>query len=75
MRKLNLTPTTQLSAVVRYLTNNIATATMISEATGIPQKNICRYKRLLQKRGLIREVARDVCEITGCHAWYLCYEV
>jgi len=75
MRKLDLKVTTQLSAVVKYLKSNVATASMISEATGIPQKNICRYKRLLQKQGLIREVARDVCEITGCHAWYLTCDI
>jgi hypothetical protein len=63
---------TQRSLVYRFLTRQVATATMISVATGIPQKNICRYKRELERAGLICQVALDRCEITGRPAWYLC---
>jgi hypothetical protein len=44
---------------------------MISKATGIPQKNICRYKRDLEKHGLIYEVEKNLCKITGFRAYYL----
>ncbi len=39
----------QLETIFNYLRNHVATNTMVSEATGIPQKNICRYKRDLEK--------------------------
>jgi hypothetical protein len=61
----------QLKTIFQYLKNHIATASMISEATGIPQKSICRYKRDLEKKGLLSEVEKKHCEITGFRAWYL----
>ena len=39
----------QLQTIFQYLFENIATASMVSNATGIYQKNICRYKRDLEK--------------------------
>jgi len=44
---------------------------MVSAATGIPQKNICRYKRDLEKAGLLFEVEKKLCRQTGFRAWYL----
>ena len=61
----------QEQTIFQYLLNNIATNTMVSEATGIPQKNICRYKRDFEKKGLIYEAYKGLCKITGFKAWYL----
>ena len=48
-----------------YLQENTATASMVTAATGIVQKNICRYKRELGKLGLLWEVDYKPCKITG----------
>lgn len=63
--------TNQLKTIFHYLKKHVATNTMISEATGISQKNICRYKRDLEQRGLLAEVRKGYCEITKHLAWYL----
>jgi hypothetical protein len=62
---------TQLQTIFQYLTNHIATASMVSVATGVPQKNICRYKRDLEKNGLIWEIEKKLCKHTSFKAWYL----
>lgn len=62
---------TQLKTIFSFLKENIATASMVSVATGIPQKCICRYKRDLEKRNLIFELEKAKCKHTGCKAWYL----
>jgi len=54
----------------QYLQENTATASMVAEATGIPQKNICRYKRKLQLAGKLWGIERKSC-LTGFNAWYL----
>lgn len=61
----------QLKIIFQYLQNNIATASMIAKETGIPQKNICRYKRYLEKAGKLWEVEKKKCKETGVKAWYL----
>jgi hypothetical protein len=61
----------QLQTIFRFLKENIATASMISDETGIYQKNICRYKRDLEKAGLLWETEKRVCKKTGFKAWYL----
>ena len=61
----------QLKTIFQYLQNHIATASMITEATGVPQKNICRYKRDLEKAGKLWEVEKKKCKATGFKAWYL----
>ena len=38
----------QLQTIFQYLQEHDATASMVSDATGVPQKNICRYKRDLE---------------------------
>jgi hypothetical protein len=63
--------TTQVLKIFRYLQNNTATASMISKATGIPRKNITSCKKKLEISGLLREVEKQKCKITGCLAWYL----
>jgi len=61
----------ELQLLFQYLQNHIATASMITEATGIPQKNICRYKRQLEKAGKLWEVEKKKCRETGFEAWYI----
>ncbi|MFV5699985.1 hypothetical protein ACM55H_16615 [Flavobacterium sp. ZT3R17] len=62
---------TQEKTIFLYLTNHIATASMVSKVTGVPQKNICRFKKDLEKRGLLYEVIKKRCKLTGFKAWYL----
>ena len=61
----------QLKTIFHYLQNHIATNTMVSVATGVPQKNICRYKRDLEQLGLLAEVKKSYCIITKHLAWYI----
>lgn len=61
----------QLKTIFQYLQERIATASMISAATGIPQKNICRYKRDLELAGHLWEIEKKPCKKTGFKAWYL----
>ena len=61
----------QLKTIFHYLQNHIATASMITDATGVPQKNICRYKRDLEKAGKLYEVEKKKCKATGFKAWYI----
>ena len=69
------TKKTQLQTIFHYLQEYTATASMISKATGIPQKNICRYKADLEKKGLLKEVAKHKCRLTGFPAWYLSTDI
>jgi predicted transcriptional regulator len=62
---------TQEKTIFSYLYNNTATNTMVSKATNIPQKNICRAKRNFEKAGILHEVERRFCKITGHRASYL----
>lgn len=62
---------TQLQTIFHYLRDNTATASMAAEDTGIFQKNICRFKRMLQLAGLLWETERKLCKKTGHRATYL----
>jgi hypothetical protein len=62
---------TQLKTIFQYLQSHVATASMIADVTGIYQKNICRYKRDLEKAGLLWEVEQKLCKLTGFKAYYL----
>lgn len=62
---------TQTKIILQFLTKHTATNTMVSRATGIPQKNICRIKRNLEKAGLLQEVVRKLCKATNRRASYL----
>ncbi|MFT4534657.1 MAG: hypothetical protein ACI9P5_002018 [Saprospiraceae bacterium] len=62
---------TQQKIIFQYLQKHIATASMVAYATGIPQKNITRYKRDLEKTRRLWEVEKMLCKITGIKAWYL----
>jgi RNA processing factor Prp31 len=61
----------QLQTIFSYLQKHITTASMVSVATGIPQKNICRYKRDLEKAGHLWEIEKKLCKQTGFNAWFL----
>lgn len=61
----------QIKVVYEYLQIRAATASMISKATGVPHKNICRYKRLLERSGKLSQLVRSKCKLTGSKAWYL----
>lgn len=62
---------TQQQTIFEYLLKCVATASMVADATGIPQKNICRYKRDLERAGKLAEVKKGVCQLTGFKAWYI----
>ena len=62
---------TQKQKVYTYLLTNTATASMVEKATGVPQKSICRYKRDLELQGLLCEVSKTFCLLTGFIASYL----
>ena len=60
----------QVKTIFEFWQNHIATASMVSNATGVPQKNICRYKRDLEKAGQLFEISKTICAHTGYRAWY-----
>lgn len=61
----------ELQTIFEYLKHNVCTASMLSEATGINQKNICRYKRDLEQIGKLVEVFKSNCKTTGFKAYYI----
>ncbi|MEI6880130.1 MAG: hypothetical protein WCK82_02145 [Bacteroidota bacterium] len=61
----------QLKTIFLFLEKNIATASMVSAATGISQKNITRYKRDLELSGKLWEIEKTICKHTGYKAFYL----
>jgi DNA-binding IclR family transcriptional regulator len=69
MKKKNVP--TQENNIYQYLQTYTATAEMISKATGIKHSSVCRYKKNLEQKGLLKEVEKKKCRITGCMAWYL----
>lgn len=54
-----------------YLKNHVASASMATYATGVPQKNCTRYKRSYEKDGRLVQIKKDRCKITGRYVWYL----
>lgn len=61
----------QIAVIYKYLKTHVATASMVAKETGIPQKNICRYKRSLEQSGLLCQTKKAYCHETGFMAWYL----
>ena len=61
----------QFQTIFHYLQHHTATASMVSDVTGIPQKNITRYKRDLELSGRLWEVEKKYCKKTGFKAHYL----
>jgi hypothetical protein len=62
---------TQIQRFCQYLKTRTATVTMVSKAIKLPEKNLTRAKRFLEKRGLLRVVKIEKCKITGFKAAYL----
>jgi len=69
------TPKTQLQTIFQYLQRHTATASMVTDATGVPQKCITRYKGDLEKAGRLWETVKTTCKKTGYKAWYLTTDV
>jgi hypothetical protein len=61
----------QKQTIFHYLQEHTATASMVTDATGIAQKCITRYKRDLEKANRLWEVIRTFCQLTGFRAYYL----
>lgn len=61
----------QEKIVFNYLLLHVATASMVADATGVPQKCITRYKRDFEKDGRLQQIKQDRCKITGRDVWYL----
>ena len=61
----------QEKIVFDYLLTHVASASMVTDATGVPQKCVTRYKRKLERMGLLKQIKRDRCKITGRMVWYL----
>lgn len=61
----------QKEKVYNYLLENTATMSMVDEATGVKQKNICRIYNSLLKEGRVYVAKVDKCEVTGKKAMYL----
>ncbi len=63
--------TSQLKTIFQYLTNHIATASMVCFETGVPQKNFTRFKRDLELSNRLWEIEKKHCKQTGFKAFYL----
>lgn len=61
----------QLITFYEYLKTNVCTSSMVCDATGIPQKNATRFKRLYEKAGLLWQVEKKYCRKTKRKAWYI----
>jgi predicted transcriptional regulator len=59
----------QLITFYEYLKTNVCTASMVSDAIGISQKNICRHKRHLEKVGLLWQIEKKYCYKSKFKAW------
>jgi len=44
---------------------------MVSDASSVPKKSICLYKKDIEKQHLLYEVEKKLCESTDFKAWYL----
>lgn len=62
---------TQIQTIFDYLQDNLATASMVSTATGIPRSSVYAYKRRLAKADKLTPVMKFRCRQTGYKAWYL----
>ena len=61
----------QMQIFYDFLHKKTATYSMVSESTGLRQKNCTRYKRKLEKNGYLWEVYDGKCRVTGLKAAYL----
>ncbi|AOW10489.1 hypothetical protein [Flavobacterium gilvum] len=58
----------QKKTIFHYLKVHSVTTSMVTDATAV---SICRYKKDLVKQGLLFEVEKKICKLTGFKAWYL----
>lgn len=61
----------QEKIVFEYLLCHVASASMVTLATGVPQKCVTRYKRNYEQAGRLQQIKRDRCQITGRTVWYI----
>ena len=54
-----------------YLSENVATCSMVAKQTGIPQKNLTRFKAELEDKGLLKVLFVANCKVTSFKAQYL----
>ena len=54
-----------------YLKTTVATNSMVSDATGIPQKNLTRFKREFEEAGVLYELYKTICKKSKHRATYL----
>jgi len=69
--KAKLNHQNQKGAFFKYLKTHVATNSMVSDATGVPQKNLTRFKREFEKEGLLFEVFKGLCKKTNHRATFL----
>lgn len=62
---------TQKRKYLALLRKKSVTNTMASEILNIPQKNLCRFKRELEDKGMLAVICIQKCRITGEKAQYL----
>lgn len=62
---------TEINRVKQYLFKHTATAAMCADALNIRIPNVCRYKRELEKFGVLKIVKRSICQLTKHRADYL----
>jgi hypothetical protein len=62
---------TELQIIFSFLTEHVATGSEVCEHTGIKQKNFTRHKKNLENKGLLKELYKTNCRITGFKAWHL----
>lgn len=61
----------EIQLVREYLSNKVATATMVAVALNIYRPNLCRYKAMLEEAGQLCVVRLGICKETGFRAQYL----
>jgi hypothetical protein len=61
----------QKQRFLEYLKVNVATVAMVGKAIKVPEKNLTRYKRKLEKIGRLHELEKKTCKVTGSPAAYL----
>ena len=55
----------EMQIFFEYLQDNVASCSMVCEATGLRQKNCTRFKRDYEKANLLWELYEKRCDITG----------
>lgn len=61
----------QKEVFVQFLNENVATCSMVAKQTGIPQKNLTRYKSELEDKEVLKVLFVTNCKVTKFKAQYL----